>query len=291
MSQTHEVSVGEHVVTKRYRDWARGEHLREWNALRAISAAAPGLVPRPLEFLPGPAIAISRVPGVPLGGTLSAEQRDGLEVALRELWSIPPGGLEPMELHAFVRRVRAAISVRDGADHVGRGSAGVVDSDGGRIVSPASAGGLVGSGCAGVVGEAQVAALEWLAGSEVDELVEVVEPVVGHGDANLANYLWDGRRVRIVDFEDAGRSDLAIELANLIEHIASRATDWTGFAERFAVDVERLWTARCLFAIFWLTLLRPGGPSANRNPPGTAELQARRVLALIRRESVQMDMR
>jgi hypothetical protein len=274
MSQTHEVNVGEQIVTKRYRDWARGEHLREWNALHTISAAAPGLVPRPLEFLPGPAIEMSRVPGVPLGGTLSAKQRDGLEMALRELWSIPPDGLGPIELHAFVRRVRAAISVRDGADLVGRGSAGVV-----------------GSGCAGVVEEAHVAALEWLAGSGVDGLVEVVEPVVGHGDANLANYLWDGRRVRIVDFEDAGRSDLAIELANLIEHIASRATDWTGFAERFSVDAERLWDARCLYAIFWLTLLRPGGLSANRNPPGTAELQARRVLAMIRRESVQMDRR
>ena len=258
MSLTHEVSVGEQVVTKRYRDWARGEHLREWNALRLVAAAAPGLVPRPLELLPGPAVAMSRLPGIPLGGMLDAEQLNGLEDALRELWSIPPGDLEPIGLPAFVRRIRAATSTWDGT---------------------------------GAIDEAHVAALKWLAGAWVDGLAEVVEPVVGHGDANLANYLWDGHRVRIVDFEDAGRSDLAIELANLIEHIASRATDWTGFAERFAVDAERLWAARCLYAIFWLTLLRPGGPSANRNPPGTAELQARRVLALIRRESVHMDRR
>jgi len=286
MSQTHEVSVGEQVVTKRYRDWARGEHLREWNALRLVAAVAPGLAPRPLELLPGPAVAMSRLPGIPLGGMLCAEQLAGLEGALRELWSIPPDGLEPIGLPAFVRRVRGATSAWDGTGIVGSDSAGIVGSDTSGVIGSHS-GDAAGSG---VVGEAHVAALEWLAGSGVDGLAEA-DAVVGHGDANLANYLWDGRRVRIVDFEDAGRSDRAIELANLIEHIASRATDWTGFAERFAVDAERLWAARCLYAIFWLTLLRPGGPSANRNPPGTAELQARRVLALIGRESVQMDRR
>jgi thiamine kinase-like enzyme len=36
--------------------------------------------------------------------------------------------------------------------------------------------------------------------------------VVAHGDPNLANYLWDGTRVRIVDFEDAGRGDRTVEL-------------------------------------------------------------------------------
>jgi thiamine kinase-like enzyme len=89
--------------------------------------------------------------------------------------------------------------------------------------------------------------------------------------------------VRIVDFEDAGQSDLAVELANLVEHIASRdnGNRWTAFLERFPVDPGRLRAARCLFAAFWLTLLRPGGVSADRNPPGTAELQAERVLGLL----------
>lgn len=108
-----------------------------------------------------------------------------------------------------------------------------------------------------------------------------LRPVIGHGDANLANYLWDGSNIRIVDFEDAGASDLAIELANLVEHIASRHTDWANFAQHFAVDSERLRAARRLFAIFWLTLLRPGGRSASRNPPGTSDAQARRVLDLL----------
>jgi hypothetical protein len=32
------------------------------------------------------------------------------------------------------------------------------------------------------------------------------EVVLGQGDCNLANFLWDGPRVRIVDFEDSGPS-------------------------------------------------------------------------------------
>ncbi len=129
----------------------------------------------------------------------------------------------------------------------------------------------------GVIG---AAARAWLEAAH--ELIDVQDPVVAHGDPNLENYLWDGTRVRIVDFEDAGRGDLAVELANLVEHLSGRRTDWTGFAERFAVDLERFHAARCLWAAFWLTLVGPGGPSAARNPPGTAEAQAGRVLALVR---------
>ncbi len=50
------------------------------------------------------------------------------------------------------------------------------------------------------------------------------QPVFGQGDANLANFLWDGERVRMVDFEDSGLSDRAFELAVLVEHISA----WLG---------------------------------------------------------------
>jgi hypothetical protein len=33
--------------------------------------------------------------------------------------------------------------------------------------------------------------------------------------------------------------------------------------------------------MLWLRLLLPGGPGARRNPPGTAERQAVRLLALL----------
>jgi hypothetical protein len=35
--------------------------------------------------------------------------------------------------------------------------------------------------------------------------------------------------------------------------------------------------------MFWLHLLLPGGPAERRNPPGTAERQAERVLGLLSR--------
>jgi len=102
-----------------------------------------------------------------------------------------------------------------------------------------------------------------------------------HRDPSLANYLWDGYRIRIVDFEDAAVSDPATELAILTEHLSARRLDADEFCGRFDVDPVRLRAARRVWAMFWLWLLRPGGPSEGRNPAGTADAQARRVLALL----------
>jgi hypothetical protein len=171
---------------------------------------------------------------------------------LGRLWALPTDDLQPVGLQPIpelLARVRADIT----------------------------------SYCGG--GEAFSAAASWLGGSEVDSLLDPGTPVIGHGDPNLSNYLWDGSRVRIVDFEDSGVSDLSFELANLMEHLAGRGTDWSGFADRFPVDQQRLLTARRLWSMFWLTLLRPGGPAESRNPPGTGELQGERVLGLLRRGS------
>lgn len=129
----------------------------------------------------------------------------------------------------------------------------------------------------GVIAEAATA---WLDNPPRD-LTDVLDPVVAHGDPNLSNYLWDGSRVRVIDFEDAGLGDRAVELANLVEHLSWRATDPTTLVRRFAPEPERYQAARQLWAGFWLTLIGPGGPSAHRNPPGTAEAQARRVLRLV----------
>lgn len=109
-----------------------------------------------------------------------------------------------------------------------------------------------------MAGEAFDAAVGLLAGLP---LSEVGPAVVGHGDPNLANYLWDGVRVRVVDFEDAGRSDVAYELATLVEHLSARGLDAEAFCDRFEVDPVRLRAAR-------------------RNPPGTLDAQAVRLLAL-----------
>jgi hypothetical protein len=252
MAQTHQVTVEGEVVRKTYVSWSRDEHLREWAALQAISSRAPGLAPTPYSLSPGPSLSMSLVPGEPLSGRLTRPQLAALSQALDRLWSLPVDGIQPLLLPALIERTRtAALAHTDGGD---------------------------------VVADAHRAVAGWLAGPEVDSLFEAASPVIGHGDPNLSNYLWDGSTVRIIDFEDSGVSDLAVELANLVEHLSSRETDWTGFLEPFPVDEQRLLTARRLWSSFWLTLISPGGPSAGRNPPSIVMDQAERVLRLLGRD-------
>jgi thiamine kinase-like enzyme len=110
------------------------------------------------------------------------------------------------------------------------------------------------------------------------------------GDANLANFLWDGTEVRIVDFEDSGPSDRAFELAVLVEHLSAwsdaglPADMFLGLFGLTAAEQVRVREYRRLCALFWLTMLRPGGPSHDRNPPGILERQAARLLRLLERQ-------
>jgi aminoglycoside phosphotransferase (APT) family kinase protein len=185
------------------------------------------------------------LPGHPLVGPLRLAQITALGDAIDTLWSIPSDTLRQIDLLALVDRTRSGLTTLRTGDGV--------------IARAASA---------------------WL-DNEPPDLTAVHDPVVAHGDPNLTNYLWDGIRVRIIDFEDAGRGDRTVELANLVEHLSARETDWTPLVRRFAPDPDRFHAARCLWAGFWLTLTGPGGPSAHRNPPGTAEAQARRLLRLV----------
>ena len=94
--------------------------------------------------------------------------------------------------------------------------------------------------------------------------------VLGQGDGNLANFLWDGGQVRIVDFEDSGPGDRAFELAVLVEHLSA----WPGarldtgpFLARFCLtdpEKTRLTECRRLSALFWLLMLLPGGPASTQ---------------------------
>jgi len=248
---THQLTVTGSVLTKRYTSWSRGEHRREWSALWRVHRYAPDLVPRPvaacLDAVP-PEVSMTVVAGEPLGGALRPVQVDALADAVGELWIVPYQGLDPPG---------------DDLDFARRLTAG-----------PRPAGGPAAA--------AYDAALSWWDGPDPALLRAAPRTaVLGHRDPNLANYLWDGHRVRIVDLEDTAISDPATELAILVEHLSARALDAEEFCARFAVDSVRLRAARRLWAMFWLRLLLPGGPAEQRNPPGTADLQARRLLALL----------
>ncbi|GAA1569727.1 hypothetical protein GCM10009804_27700 [Kribbella hippodromi] len=244
---THSVERTGTAVTKRYTSWPRNEPARELAALTHLSQAAPHLVPAPLSSstTPTPWLRMTLLPGTPLSGSLTPAALSALGDALDTLWSVPPVSLEPIDLSALIDRTHSGLTaLRDHPTRIGQ------------------------------------AARAWLQ-RELPDLTVVRTPVVAHGDPNLSNYLWDGTRVRIIDFEDAGLGDRTVELANLVEHLSGRATDWQLLVRRFAVEPERFQAARCLWAGFWLTLIGPGGPSEDRNPPGTAEAQAERVVRLV----------
>lgn len=253
MASTHDLAVRPGGrLRKTYTDWRRGEHTREWTVLQALSGKVSGLVPEPLaadlDAVP-PWLEMTRLPGQALSGALSAEHVDALAATLRRVWSVPAGGLPPRRFH------------------------------------PAEARTVIGSGLAaasrpaGAAGEAYDVCLEFLAGPAVP----LDGTAVSQGDANPANYLWDGRTLRLVDFEDGGASDVAYELGFIVEHLGGRGTDWARLLDRFAgeVDPVRLRDARLTSAAHWLLLLLPGGPAHRRNPPGTLESQARRIVGQI----------
>jgi aminoglycoside phosphotransferase (APT) family kinase protein len=244
---THHVESDGTVVRKRYTSWSRDEPTREWSALTVLSHAAPDLTPTPIAT-GDHWLTMTAVPGEPLSGSLTPAQLSALGDALDTLWSVPPDELLPIDLFALIERTRTGLALLSKVEGV--------------IAAAADA---------------------WLS-SELLDLTDVRDPVLAHGDPNLTNYLWDGTQVRIIDFEDAGRGDRTVELANLVEHLSGRDTDWTSVVDRFAVDPERFGAARCLWAGFWLVLIGPDGPSARRNPPGVVEAQARRVFRLVGEE-------
>jgi Ser/Thr protein kinase RdoA (MazF antagonist) len=267
---THDVRIdrARGVVTKRFRSWARGEPAREWRALCLLAGSAPGLAARPvsadLDRHP-PAITMSWLPGEPLGATaVSPAQAQALARSLDRLWqAVPPGALAPATAGTpnpaiFTSRVRATLA--EGYD----------------------------LGDDPVVRRARAEAATWLDTGVIDrERPAGSRPVLGQFDSNLANFLWDGRRVRLVDFEDSGPSDRAFELALLVEHISAwpdARLDAAAFLALFPLttaEADRLLQFRRLTALFWLMILRPGSPGSRRNPPGTLERQAARLLGLL----------
>lgn len=93
--------------------------------------------------------------------------------------------------------------------------------------------------------------------------------------------------IRLVDFEDSGPSDRAFELATLTEHISAwsdarlDADDFLALSDLTRAEQTRVLDFRRLTALFWLIMLRPGNSSSTRNPPGTLERHADRLLRLL----------
>jgi aminoglycoside phosphotransferase (APT) family kinase protein len=260
------VDISRGVVVKRFRSWDRREPVREWTALTLLAEHAPGLAPAPIHAgltADPPVIEMSRLPGVPLGGTpLLAAQADALALALERLWNAVPrarltDGYGP---GPNVSQLARRITAMPGAHHE--------------------------IGDRSLVRHAWQAGADWFASAAPGSFHDG-EVVLGQGDCNLANFLWDGTQVQIVDFEDSGPSDRAFELAVLVEHISAwsdadlSADALLALFDLTAAEQAAVREYRRLSALFWLTMLLPASPAHHRNPPGTLERQAVRLLLLL----------
>jgi hypothetical protein len=266
---THQVSVDREgqVVVKRYVDSHRGEPVREWRALQLLAEHAPRLAPEPisadLEASP-PSIVMSLLPGEPLGGRpLTAPQEGALAVAVGQLWqAVPVELIAPVPGEVDTRSELVQV-VRDWLDSTDPGPDARVR-------------------------DALASAAAWLAGTTLlaatagrGLLDSSIPHVLGQGDANLANFLWDGELVRIVDFEDSGVSDRAFELAVLVEHVSAwrdAGLDGDRFIAGFdlsATEQSHVADWRRLVALYWLLRLR------RRTDVGAAAGQGERLLSLL----------
>lgn len=267
---THSVQIAGDVVVKRFRSWRQDEPAREWRALTLLAEHAPGLAPRPIRAdlaARPPTVIMSRLTGIPLGAhPMTSPELTALAGAITRLHTavqpalltvLPPRRWHPAEVLATVRQ---------------------------RCASPPDL------GPDQRVREAFAAVASWVTRPSLGTIVTArARPVLGQADGNLANYLWnpaDGR-VRVVDFEDSGTSDALFELAEIIEHVsawATRALDAPALLAHFqltAADTARMRELRRLLGSWWLLTLLLGGPAQARNPPGTLERHASRLLALL----------
>ncbi|MEV5604560.1 phosphotransferase [Streptomyces sp. NPDC052299] len=254
-------------VVKRFANKHDGRAAREWRALKLLATHAPGLAPDPREAnlaASEPVVVMSRLAGVPLrGAAVGKEKIKALAEAVTAVHSAVPSD------------VLAKVPLRPGHQgeligHLGTWAA---------TARPRAV---------GLVREAMEAGLSWVAQSGLEaDAPPGVPPVFGPGDGNLANYLWDGSRVQVVDFEDSGRSDRAFELAEITEHVGSwveHPLDVLSFLDWFdlsSAEAARLRACRRLLALVWLFLLASDDLEHPRNPVGTAERQAGRVLGLL----------
>ncbi|MWA05150.1 phosphotransferase [Actinomadura sp. LD22] len=264
MATTHGVEMGPATVTKRYRSWDLDQPEREWRALTLLAEHAPGLAPRPLHYAAAetpPSVTMSRLPGEPLTAPLTDAQLTALAEAISSsqnaipaaaLAALPPRLLHPLDA---LKNLRAWSE---------------------RVAPPPDA----------LAARALTGAREWLRRPHLDTVFAAEPPpVFGTGDGNLANFLWDGSRVRLVDFEFSGRGDRAYELAEVAEHVSAKnalAPDaLLGRFELAPSERARLPECRRLLAAFWLLALLSDDPQHPRNPPGTLAHQAGHLLALL----------
>ncbi|MFF1713560.1 phosphotransferase [Streptomyces sp. NPDC058268] len=269
LNSTHDIAVVDDVVIKRFTSWNRGEAPREWRGLALLDRFAPGLAPRPIEAAleaEPPEVTMSRIDGSPLRGTVVS--RPAIRALARALSTVhdavPSSILNEVPVGAWTA-TRVDAHVRE------------------RMTE------LPDTLCPLAARAALTAGKQWLMGTSLKAVStpDAIVPVFGLTDGNIANYLYDGSTVRLLDFEDSGRSDRAFELAEIAGH-PSTWVDSTFNVDYFLSQFDlaeaeqaRVQYLRRLNALLWLDGLLADNEPSHRNPPGAALRQADRVLALL----------
>ena len=267
VESTRDIWFSDRLVMKRYRSWLNGEADREWRGLSLLDRTVPGLAPHPLERRVedgAPIIVMTRVPGAALGSSaLNSEQLAGLAQTLKNMFA----AARREELQKLDER-------RWGPSQMVSKLRAWID-EARPVLEP-------------LVEEALRAAKRWLGSSQATALGgPLVERAFTNADGNIGNFIWDGERCYVVDFEDSGVSDPVYEIADLVEHVSVwlpgliKADE---FATSLALSNEqerRLLSFRRLMAVFWLLMLLPGNPGDARNPRGSLDRQATHVVDLL----------
>jgi aminoglycoside phosphotransferase (APT) family kinase protein len=257
----HHVTIEGDVVRKRYRRTSRGEPVREWAALVLLDEHAPGLAPRPLACETDPPVVVmSRVAGDALDTVLTPGQLTAMVAAYSSLFAVAVQPGTPR------RYWHPGAFLRSNAEWIEEAAA--------RTDLPA------------VVRRALRVTRRWH-GDPPPGIDEIRDPVIAQGDGKVDNMLWDGSRVRLIDFEGFGVGDLAFEVADLAEHISSRLRglrDPEALIAAFHLSparLERVQAYRIALATFWLLMVLPGNPGHGLNPEGSDGLQAAHLLDLL----------
>lgn len=264
---THTIEFSPDTVTKRFGRDCQEQCAREWRALTLLAVHAPGTGPEPVAVdfdATEPVVVMSRLEGEPLRGQdLNVAKTEALARTVDKLHTAVP----TEKLASIPQRPGQQQGVRE---YIKTWTPRIRPEVGGQVARAMDEG------------------LAWLARTRwEDSDGQLVPSAFGPGDGNLANYLWDGSCVRVVDFEDFGRSDRPFELAEITEHVGSwvesplDAEDFLARCDLTRAERSRLLECRRLLALVWLLLLCRDVRGDQRNPEGTVDRQAERLSELL----------
>ena len=219
---------------------------REVGGMCSLRDRVPDRCPLPVSWNSSPAWLLAELlPGTHLGqAELTESQLAELAHAYKALYQITPESIdEPLwnidwPIDFLVGRLQEALT-----QLIDRGR---------EDAASAEAASLVG---------------DWFTSDGPALFLEASDCVVfARGDQNMANAMWDGERIRFVDFEYCGWNDMARDLSLVTDHIQSYATpieSWNWFVAQFDLtpsQQRRLRAGRRRQALWWLAkeCLKPG---------------------------------